>query len=142
MLLAGCSGSPARTVSPLRYDGIYSVKTSTETCYLRFYTDGTVVDSCSTDPPEVMLSLNRNWRDVSRGRFQLNGQHIIFSTNNPAGIVDYSGAAAYDRLFLHYHSRINNREGTSTFTFTELPTKTKRPNKSLEPTAGRRDAHI
>jgi len=123
MMLASCSEWPAYSVSPLRYDGIYTVKSSSETCYLRFYRDGTVVDACSTDPPAVMLSLNRNWRDVSRGHFQLNGRHINFSTINPAGIVDYSGTAARDRLFLHYHSRINNREGTRTFAFTEVPAK-------------------
>ena len=70
-----------------------------------------------------MLSLNRNWNDVSRGHFQLNGQHINFSTINPAGIVEYSGTAAHDHLFLHCHSRINNREETQTFTFTEVPAK-------------------
>jgi hypothetical protein len=123
IMLSSCSEWSAYSVSPLRYDGVYAVKASTETCYLRFYTDGTVVDACSTEPPAAMLLLNRNWRDVSRGRFQLNGRHIIFSTINPAGIVEYSGTAAHDRLFLRYHSRINNREGTHTFTFTQVPAK-------------------
>jgi hypothetical protein len=109
----------------LRFDGVYHVRAFGETCYLRFYPDGTVVDACSLDPPrDIIESLNRNSPGVSRGSYHMVGRHISFSTINPAGVVDYSGTVAENSLFLHYHSRINDREGTHMFTFTQVAENT------------------
>jgi hypothetical protein len=120
IVLSACSEPAVHSLPLLRYDGVYHVHEFGETCYLHFYPDGLVVDACSTDPPRTIITLlNRSSRGVSHGQYRMTGSHISFSTVNPQGMVDYFGTVGRDCLFLHYHSRINNRKGTHLFTFTQ-----------------------
>lgn len=87
--------------------------------YLRFYPDGTVIESSIRGEPSIEV---KSWFDksdptISTGQFNLFGNRIEFSVTSEAGIVEYSGEILNDNLRLHFVSHINGNYGDDDYGF-------------------------
>lgn len=121
----------------LRYDGIYATGITTDDSgmpyrqYLRFYEDGTVLDASSIGTPaQVARWLVKDKRDLSSGRYTVDGDRIAFTTHSehvgrpdsPAGdgprvVIDYEGTVSHGALTLHSHSHFNGYEERRGYAF-------------------------
>lgn len=109
----------------LRYDGLYISRLPVDYgamlshSYLRFYPDGTVIESSIQGEPSVEV---KSWFDksdptISSGQFNIAGNRIEFSVTSDAGIVEYSGDISRDDLQLHFVSHINGNYGDDEYGF-------------------------
>jgi hypothetical protein len=109
----------------LRHDGLYISRLPVDYgamlshSYLRFYPDGTVIESSIRGEPSIEVT---SWFDksdpsISSGQFNIRGDRIEFSVKSEAGIVEYSGEILSDDLQLHFVSHINGNYGDDDYGF-------------------------
>jgi Lar family restriction alleviation protein len=113
--------------TPLRFDGLYKSEKYLDAGdgrlywnYLRFFRSGAVLGICMTgETQECMrwLQMRNESGDLSRGRYQLIGSTIRFSTINSYGTVNYRGLIRNKALELEYHSQTNGNCGIIDFHF-------------------------
>jgi Lar family restriction alleviation protein len=113
--------------TPLRFDGLYQSEKYLDTGdgrlywnYLRFYRSGTVLGVCMTGGPRECLQWlqpRNESGDLSRGRYQIVGSTIRFTTVNSHGTVNYQGIIKAKLLELEYHSKTNGNRGILDFRF-------------------------
>ena len=112
----------------LRYDGLYQSgvvdwigrgrDAAPVWSYLRFYPDGTVVNTSTPGRPEQLGWLRISNESLPAGTVEVEGNRLSFSVregNNPA--VDYEGEIVGDRLHLRIHSHINGYRGEEVYVF-------------------------
>lgn len=116
------------TEKMLRYDGLYVTKLPvdygiTSYSYLRFYVDGTVIESSiqGDRSAEAMRWFDKGDRSISSGSYNTNGNEIQFSIRSDSGVVDYSGRIIGDELRLHSYSHINGFETDDEWAFVAAP---------------------
>ncbi len=114
------TGAPVQS-GPLRFDGVYqrpdpgSVSGSgaaKEWGYLRFYSDGTVLETYSLATVE-QLSKWFNKSFDQQGKYVLTGNQIQFSIKSKAGVVDFNGVANNNSISLSWFSHINNQKAAN-----------------------------
>jgi hypothetical protein len=113
--------------TPLRLDGLYKSEKYLDAGdgrlywnYLRFFRTGAVLGICMTgQAQECMRWLQKTNEsgDLSRGRYQVIGSTIRFSTVNSTGTVNYRGLVRNKALELEYHSQTNGSHGIIDFHF-------------------------
>ena len=113
--------------TPLRLDGLYKSEKYLDAGdgrlywnYLRFFRTGAVLGICMTgEAQECMhwLQKTNESGDLSRGRYQVIGSTIRFSTVNSSGTVNYKGLVRNKTLELEYHSQTNGSRGIIDFLF-------------------------
>jgi hypothetical protein len=113
--------------TPLRFEGVYKSQKYLETGdgrlywnYLRFFRGGAVLGICMAgEARECMhwLQVTNESGDLSRGRYQVTGSTIRFSTINAHGTVNYRGLIRNEALELEYHSQTNGNRGIIDFHF-------------------------
>ena len=109
----------------LRTDGLYKSGTdgSGSWDYLRFYSDGAVLNVASTgNELQVARWFCKSEPAVeSRGRYTLNGSTIRFSTRASYGRIDYEGTVAPDMIRLTVFSRITGSRSNTDYHFVSVP---------------------
>jgi hypothetical protein len=113
--------------SRLRYNGVYrSAKAATTTSgnvwkYLRFYSDGTVIEVTSLGEPEQIWKwFSKGHPHISAGKFMIEGNTLSFSTASAQGTVDFNGQIDGDQLHLDIYSHINQFRETSNYVFFKM----------------------
>jgi hypothetical protein len=108
----------------LRYDGLYITKLPvdygiTAHSYLRFYDDGTVIESSiqGDRSAEAIRWFDKGDGSISNGSYSTDGDEIQFSVRSASGTVDYSGRIVGGELHLHSHSHINGFETDDEWAF-------------------------
>lgn len=109
----------------LRTDGLYASKFPVDYgaflsfSYLRFYADGTVIESTvhGERTNEIMSWFNKTNRRVAKGHYSLSGTSIEFSVRSEAGVVNYWGEVAGEELHLEFLSQINGNRGDDEYSF-------------------------
>lgn len=108
----------------LRYDGLYVTKLPvdyaiTAHSYLRFYDEGTVIESSIQGDRSavVMRWFDKSDRSISNGSYSITGAEIQFSVTSESGAVDYRGRIVSDELHLHSYSHINGNEADDEYEF-------------------------
>lgn len=82
--------------------------------YLRFYSDGTVIEVTTLGNPDEIKRWFR--RPYSRtGRYTLNGNRIRLSTTATEGMIEKEGVLKADTLRLNWFSHINKRSGVEEY---------------------------
>lgn len=79
--------------SSISFTGLYRAETLGENtwAYLRFFPDGTVVSSTTSDQPhQVIKWLNQSF-EYSHGTYEVNGNTIHCEITVPNGIIRYNG---------------------------------------------------
>jgi hypothetical protein len=123
ILLAGCAATGHRHGPELRHDGIYQSSAQSDDgdtywSYLRFYPDGTVIDTSSTgEPADLQPWFNRRMDDPSVGHVSVQGNHLRFSQASKEGTVDYQGTIDGNTLHLASYSHINGHRDNLVYTF-------------------------
>lgn len=123
MLIAGCMSLGHRRAPELRHDGIYQSNRIPDGddpyfYYLRFYPDGTVIDTSSTgEPADLRPWFDRGMDDLSVGHVTVHGSHVAFSQTSKYGTVDYQGTIVGNTLQLASYSHINGHRDSRVFTF-------------------------
>src|SRR5260370_563724 len=76
--------------------------------YLRFYEDGTVIESSirGERSPEIMSWFDKSDGSVSNGTCEVDSNSLQFSVTSDSGSVDYTGRIVDAELHLHSFSRI------------------------------------
>jgi len=123
--LSGCASNTVKSAVGVRYDGLYALKRrDNPPLYeiMRFYPDGIVVyGPVSATPNEVMQLLHEDTKEVSHGRYVVQGSALSFSTFRPnviaEGRVDFSGTIMPDRLLLNIYSHISGYRATVSYNF-------------------------
>lgn len=112
----------------LRYDGLYVTKLPVDYgiisySYLRFYVDGTVIESSiqGDRSAEAMRGFDKGDRSIASGSYNTNGDEIQFSIRSDSGTVDYRGQIIGDELHLHSYSHINGFETDDEWAFVAAP---------------------
>ena len=145
VLLIVCSGCAAaqagQTITPpivtplgeqahgnLRFDGIYLLKSTDYSYYLRFFDDGSVLTASLPDAFSEIDAWRylskaypidsdlRNQR-LSQGTYLLNGPVLKFTASSPDGAVDYSGTINGNEIKFDVYSHINDRQFSETYSF-------------------------
>jgi hypothetical protein len=117
--------SPVIASPTVRLDGLYQSKRLSSqgtdyTKYLRFYSDGLVIDVSSTgSAAEVARWFTREKVDSS-GHYSLSGPTLHFSATSSVGTVDYEGEIVEEKLMLRLHSHINGHRDVQEFTHIAL----------------------
>ncbi len=121
------SSSNSFADSRLQYNGVYrSVKAATTTSgnawkYLRFYSDGTVIETTSLGKPEQIWKwFSKEHANVSVGKVMIKGNTLSFSTASTQGTVDFNGQIDGDQLHLSLYSHINQFRETSSYVFFKM----------------------
>jgi len=113
--------------APLRFDGLYKSAKYLDAGdgrqywnYLQFFRGGLVLGICMAgEALECMHWLEKRHEssDLSRGRYQIIGSTIRFSTYNSSATVHYRGLVRNEALELEYHSQKNGNFGIIDFLF-------------------------
>ena len=104
----------------LRYDGVYRSKRIADYWnYLRFYSDGTVIEVSSTGKPKDLRKWfsKDNASHPSIGKITIKGNHLSFSVVSTEGTVDYTGEIRENRIRLRSYSHINEHRATRVYSF-------------------------
>jgi hypothetical protein len=106
------------TPQTIRFDGVYQTQEMERQdrngpvkyrIYYRFFRDGNVIVSNQAFPDAAAAIKNLRLDTAQvRGRFEIKGGQLLFSTHSDAGAVNYAGYAASAGLRLDVDSRINN----------------------------------
>jgi hypothetical protein len=119
-ILTGCAAvRHHEAAAPLRFDGVYqSERIDDYYYYLRFFSDGTVIEVSSTDQPEALRKwFSRGHPGVSTGVVRIEGSHLGFSVTSDVGVVDYTGEIEGDQLRLDSYSHINRHQDRRWYSF-------------------------
>jgi len=113
--------------TPLRFDGIYKSAKYLDAGdgrqywnYLQFFRGGLVLGICmAAEARDCMRWLEKRHEsgDLSRGRYQIIGSTIRFTTYNSSATVHYRGLVCNQALELEYHSQKNGNFGIIDFLF-------------------------
>ncbi len=116
--------------SKVRIDGVYQTKAyidkednDTTYSYLRFYTDGKVINVTSEGTAfDLKDWFNLNMKNPSVGNYEIRGEKIYFSTTSGAGTVIYKGKIK-DKHFLILKSKslINSYKDKEKYYFIAVP---------------------
>lgn len=114
----------------LKFDGVYISKLPVDYgamlsySYLRFYEDGTVIESSirGERSTEIMTWFDRSNGSISKGTYAMDDSSLHFSVTSDSGTVDYSGRIADGELHLHSLSRINGNEADDEYEFSVATT--------------------
>ena len=102
---------PSKSLSSIRYDGVYYKKNNSYTSYLRFYSDGTVITASSTGTIiEIKRWFNKENSDISKGIYRIVEEKISFQSKSSNGVVEYNGQVYENKIILNSHSYINGYE--------------------------------
>jgi hypothetical protein len=115
------------TLAPtVRLDGLYQTKRirfeGTEyTAYLRFYSDGMVINVSATgSAAQVARWFTRENKAVQKGYYSVSGPTLRFSATSKEGTVDYEGNMEDQKLVLRSHSHVNDHRDVEEFEFVQV----------------------
>ena len=98
-----------------RIDGLYQSQPIDDSWeYLRFYSDGTVIEVGSTGTPAEISGWFQKPYEQS-GKYETQGSTIRFSIASPYNTVDYQGQIQGSTLILDWFSHKNGRQGHDSF---------------------------
>ena len=113
-----------RFAPTVRLDGIYHSKKigDFDSC-IRFYSDGLVIRTSTTDSPDKIVQwFDREWAErkgSQKGTYTISGSNIRFSTKSSAGAIDLEGEIQGNNLILKSHSHTNGHRGVYEYTFVQ-----------------------
>ena len=120
LYIPGIEKIPLST-APVHYDGLYQCKEKDYTSFLRFYSDGTVINVSSTGTAEQIIKwFKASDKGLSSGKYTVNGTSIKFSATSGSGVVDYVGKIDGDKMILDVYSHINEFSRNSEYTFIKV----------------------
>jgi hypothetical protein len=109
----------------LRYDGLYQSLTKYDDSYwyyFRFYPEGTVLFvSSEGEPKEVVVWLDKDHPDNSKGYYTINGSTVEFTITGKEGRVDYRGTILGEEIVFKAYSHINGNNIVFVCDFVEIP---------------------
>jgi hypothetical protein len=115
--------------SPIRFDGVYrtdlvtgKVEAEKMYYYLKFYEDGSVISVTSTGTVEqVSKWFNKNHEMVGKGKYDIDGETISFTTSSAAGELEYSGSIdSPKKLTLSLKSETNDEGKEHVYKFQQV----------------------
>jgi hypothetical protein len=126
--LPSASAAESPPAKAVRFDGLYyasgTVTNSSDKpywYYLRFYDDATVLGVSSTGTPQQVIRwFNKEHQNISRGRYNVQGDQIKFSHKSKAGVVDYEGTIQSNAMNLRSHSHINESKMEKIYKFAKV----------------------
>lgn len=110
----------------MSYDGYYIYdqpdKNNQFKYYLRFYPDGTVITVTTAGKPENLVRwFTKDYKDVAKGKFELDDSTITFFIRTDKGEINYSGTLSPEnRMLLTVKSAINKYEGKEEYYFLKM----------------------
>lgn len=112
--------SSCKEATAIKCDGVYQHREGSESYYLRFYDDGSVITVTSSGTSKQIAKwFDKSLKDVSNGHYTLTGTHIKFSSTDSHGTVDYEGDIQNDQIELKTFSHINSFTGNQVYMFIE-----------------------
>lgn len=109
-----------------RFDGLYRCKEGGYLGWLRFFSDGLVLNASTTEatPEQIARWLRPSHAHLSSGQWRFVGDQIAFSVTSRNGSVDFEGYVNGDTLVLGLVSRINGYRSQGEWSFHPLDAHT------------------
>jgi hypothetical protein len=84
--------------------------------FLKFYNDSTVIETSSiANYTEIDTWFNKEYKNISKGKFYIKNDSLFFYTESKNGTVNYSGKILNKKLILKSESIINGHIGNEIY---------------------------